>query len=134
MFVCTHNSARSVLAQAVWHSLSEIPSASAGTHPAERINPRATKAARRAGLTIVQSTPQAIEDVLETDDVIVSVCDSVNEELGDLTHPHFHWSIPDPARTDTDDAFAAALAAISARVTQLAPRIRGPRLTTRSTR
>ena len=134
LFVCTHNSARSVLAQAVWHTLSEIPSASAGTHPAERINPRATKAARRAGLTIVQSAPQAIEDVLQPDDVIVSVCDSVNEELGDLTHPHFHWSIPDPARTDTDEAFNAALDAISERVTQLAPRIRGPRSTTRSTR
>ena len=134
VFVCTHNSARSVLAQAVWHTLSEVPSASAGTHPAERINPRATKAARRAGLTIVQSAPQAIEHVLQPDDVIVSVCDSVNEELGDLTHPHFHWSIPDPARTDTDEAFTAALDAISARVTQLAPRIRGPRPTIRSTR
>jgi len=124
VFVCTHNSARSVLAQAVWHTRSEVPSASAGTHPAERINPRATKAARRAGLKIVQSAPQAIEDVLAPDDVIVSVCDSVNEELGDLAHPHFHWSIPDPARTDTDQAFTAALDAISERVTQLAPRIR----------
>ena len=134
VFVCTHNSARSVLAQAVWHTLSEVPSASAGTHPAERINPRATKAARRAGLTIMQSAPRAIEDVLEPEDVIVSVCDSVNEELGDLTHPHFHWSIPDPAPADTDEAFTAALAAISERVTQLAPRIRGTRPTTRSTR
>ena len=134
LFVCTHNSARSVLALAVWRTLSEVPSASAGTHPAERINARAAKAARRAGLTIVQSAPQAIEDVLQPDDVIVSVCDSVNEELGDLTHPHFHWSIPDPARTDTDEAFNAALAAISERVTQLAPCIRGPRPTTRSTR
>lgn len=134
VFVCTHNSARSVLAEAVWHTLSDVPSASAGTHPAPRINPRATKAARRAGLTIVPSAPQAIEDVLRPDDVVVSVCDSVNEELGDLTHPHFHWSIPDPARTDTDEAFTAALAQINERVTQLAPRIRSPRPTGRSNR
>jgi DNA-binding transcriptional ArsR family regulator len=95
VFVCTHNSARSVLAEAVWHTLSDVPSASAGTHPA---------------------------------------CDSVNEELGDLTHPHFHWSIPDPAHTDTDEAFTAALAQINERVTQLAPRIRSPRPTGRSNR
>ena len=71
--------------------------------------------------------------VLHPDDLIVSVCDTVNEELGDLPNPHVHWSIPDPARVDTDAAFTAALSDISARVEHLAPRVRYRRHTTRST-
>jgi DNA-binding transcriptional ArsR family regulator len=45
VFVCTHNSARSVLADALWRETSDIPSTSAGTHPADRFNPRTQKAA-----------------------------------------------------------------------------------------
>ncbi|WP_346927475.1 helix-turn-helix domain-containing protein, partial [uncultured Arthrobacter sp.] len=37
LFVCTRNSARSQLAAALWRQVSEIPSMSAGTHPADRI-------------------------------------------------------------------------------------------------
>jgi protein-tyrosine-phosphatase/DNA-binding HxlR family transcriptional regulator len=133
VFVCTHNSARSILAEALWRTVSDVPSASAGTHPAARINPRAVKAARRAGLTLDGTAPRSIEAVLRPDDLLVSVCDTVNEELGDLSNPHVHWSIPDPARVDTDAAFTAALSDISGRVEQLAPRIRYRRHTTRST-
>jgi hypothetical protein len=43
VFVCTHNSARSVLAERL-NAVSDVPSASAGTHPRAR-NPRATSAA-----------------------------------------------------------------------------------------
>lgn len=127
VFLCTHNSARSVLAEAAWHSLSPVPTASAGTRPARRVHPRARTAARRAGLTLLSTVPRAVEDVLRPDDVVVSVCDAVNEELAALTQPHFHWSIPDPAGVDTDEAFTSALADITRRVEGLAPRIRGAR-------
>ena len=40
LFVCTGNSARSHLAAAPWHQASGVPAASAGTHPAEQIDPR----------------------------------------------------------------------------------------------
>jgi protein-tyrosine-phosphatase/DNA-binding HxlR family transcriptional regulator len=123
VFVCTHNSARSVLAEALWRTVSDVPSASAGTHPADRVNPRAVKAARRAGLALDGAAPRSIEAVLLPDDLVVSVCDTVNEELGDLPNSHVHWSIPDPARVDTDAAFTAALSDISDRVEHLAPRI-----------
>jgi len=124
VFVCTHNSARSVLAEAAWRDVSDVPSASAGTHPAERVNPRALSAAERAGIAVTATVPQSIEDVLRPDDVVVSVCDAVNEDLGPLANPHFHWSIADPSPVDTDEAFTTALTDIRHRVADLAPRIR----------
>jgi hypothetical protein len=47
LFVCTANSARSHLAAALWRRASEIPAASAGTHPAAVIDPGAIAAAAR---------------------------------------------------------------------------------------
>lgn len=124
VFVCTHNSARSVLAEALWRSMSDVPSASAGTQPADRINPRARTAARRAGLMLQDAGPRRIEDVVRPDDVVVSVCDAVNEEIGSLPNTRVHWSVPDPSRVDTDASFTTAVADLSDRVSHLAPRIR----------
>lgn len=123
VFVCTHNSARSVLAEALWREVSDVPAASAGTHPAGRVNPRAVRAGRRVGLALKDALPLDIADVLRPDDLVVSVCDTVNEELVDLPNPHLHWSVPDPAAVDTDAAFNAALSDISDRVEHLAPRV-----------
>lgn len=121
VFVCTHNSARSILAEAAWRSVSTVPSASAGTHPAARINPRARSAARRANLRMNETAPRHIDDVLRADDLVVSVCDSVNEELGPLPNRHVHWSIPDPSSSNTDPAFDSALSQIEERITHLSP-------------
>ncbi len=133
VFVCTHNSARSVLAEALWREASDVPVASAGTHPAEQVNPRALKAGRRAGLAMEHSSPQSIDTVLRPDDLVVSVCDTVNEELEDLSNPHLHWSIPDPAAVGTDAAFTAALSDISERVEHLSARVHYRRHSARST-
>ena len=121
VFVCTHNSARSVLAEALWREISDVPTASAGTHPADRTNPRAVKAAQRYGLTLVHDLPQSIDEVLRPEDVVVSVCDSVNEELGPIANPHLHWSVPDPTRVGTDAAFDHAVDDLRDRVNHLAP-------------
>jgi protein-tyrosine-phosphatase/DNA-binding HxlR family transcriptional regulator len=124
VFVCTHNSARSVLAEALWRTVSDVPSASAGSQPAARVNPRAVTAARRARLPIASKRPESIEDVLRADDLIVSVCDAVNEELGPVPNPRIHWSVPDPSLVDTDLAFTEAVSDLRDRVTHLAPHIR----------
>ena len=123
VFVCTHNSARSVLAEALWREASDVPSASAGTHPAEQINPQARRAARRAGLDLDAAAPRSIDDVITVDDLLVSVCDSVNEELGPRPNPRLHWSVPDPSTAGTDAAFAAAVDDLRERVHHLAPRV-----------
>lgn len=124
VFVCTHNSARSVLAEALWRRASDVPTASAGTEPAARVHPRARAAARAAGLDLAAARPQLIDDVLRSDDLLVSVCDSVNEELGPRPNPRLHWSVPDPSRVDTPRAFAAAVGQLRERVDHLAPRVR----------
>jgi ArsR family transcriptional regulator, arsenate/arsenite/antimonite-responsive transcriptional repressor / arsenate reductase (thioredoxin) len=121
LFVCTRNSARSQLAAALWRQASTVPSASAGTHPADRIAPGAVDAARRHGLHLPDAAPQALDDVAGDADFVVTVCDNAHEELTGLAG--IHWSIPDPLRLGTKDAFDAAFADIASRVTDLAPRI-----------
>jgi protein-tyrosine-phosphatase/DNA-binding transcriptional ArsR family regulator len=119
LFVCTANSARSQLAAAQWQQVSNISAASAGTHPGPVVHPRAIATARRHGLDLAGHHPISLADVLRTDDLVVVVCDNAHEELAtDLSR--LHWSIPDPARVNTDTAFEDAYLAIRRRVQRLA--------------
>jgi protein-tyrosine-phosphatase len=121
VFVCTHNSARSQLAAALWATRSPIPATSAGTDPAPRVHPRAVRVARRHGLSLKPTRTAHVHDVLHGDDLVIAVCDYAHEHLPARPNRRLHWSIPDPARADTDDAFEAAYADIAARVDHLAP-------------
>jgi ArsR family transcriptional regulator, arsenate/arsenite/antimonite-responsive transcriptional repressor / arsenate reductase (thioredoxin) len=122
VFVCTANSARSQLAAALWRHASPVPAASAGTHPAQRIDPGAVAVAERHELALRRLRPRAIADVVATGDLVITVCDLAHEELGDRSE--LHWSIPDPARTGTPAAFDAAYDELDRRVSDLAPRLR----------
>ncbi len=119
LFVCTANSARSQLAAARWNAISPVPAASAGTHPAVRVHPRVTTTARRHGLRLGRAKPVGIEGVVRDGDLVVAVCDNVHEELGP-GQDRLHWSVPDPVRVDTDEAFETAYADIARRVERLA--------------
>ncbi len=121
VFVCTANSARSQLAAALWRRASGIPAASAGTHPAARIDPGAVAVARRHRVGLPSRRPSQLGDVLGQDDYIVTVCDSAHEELG--TYDGLHWSVPDPVRVGTDAAFETAFADLDQRVNDLAHRL-----------
>src|SRR6185369_12897463 len=57
VFVCTHNSARSQLAAALWNDTSPIPATSAGTHPAPAVHPGAIAAARRHQVPLTPVPP-----------------------------------------------------------------------------
>lgn len=121
VFVCTHNSARSQLAAALWARRSEVPAASAGTQPAARVHPRAVAAAKRHGLNLRGAGTFHLDDVLHPGDLIVAVCDNAHEDMpADLTG-RLHWSVPDPAPADTDEAFEAAYTDLAQRVDRLAP-------------
>lgn len=129
VFVCTHNSARSPLAAAAWSRISAVPAASAGTDPAPRVHPRAVRVARRHDLDLGQARTAGLAEVVQPGDLVVAVCDSAHEELAapgsGTSHPvpsagRLHWSVPDPARADTDAAFEAAYQQITARVGRLA--------------
>ena len=121
LFVCTRNSARSQLATALWQRVSEIPATSAGTHPADHVAEGAIDIARRHGIDLGNATPRQLGEIATNDDFIVTVCDNAHEELSSLDG--IHWSVPDPLRRNTKDAFEHAFLDISNRITDLAPRL-----------
>ncbi|MGM9472753.1 metalloregulator ArsR/SmtB family transcription factor [Pseudarthrobacter sp. YS3] len=121
LFVCTRNSARSQLAAALWRQVSDIPSASAGTHPADRIARGAIETARRHGLDLPDRPPSGLDLPALEDGLVVTVCDNAHEELagrGDV-----HWSVPDPLRLGTAQAFDAAFEDLAQRISGLVPRV-----------
>ncbi len=120
VFVCSANSARSQLAAALWSASSDVPVASAGTHPAERIADGAKAVARRRSLKLVSASPQGMPD-LSKRDFVIAVCDNAYEELG--TEISLHWSIADPVPVGTDSAFDEAYAELDRRITALTPRL-----------
>lgn len=123
VFVCTANSARSQLAEAIWRDSSAIPAASAGMHPGAVVNPGAVEAAARHGLRIDGGrSPQHISTVLADHDLVITVCDSAHEQLTGLDD--LHWSIPDPAPVGTPEAFDSAFALIAQRIRALSLRLK----------
>src|SRR5271169_2589266 len=121
LFVCTANSARSHLAAALWRRASTVPAASAGTHPAARIDPGTIAAARRHHLPLPRLRPRHISDVRHDGDLIITVCDLAHEELAETAA--VHWSIPDPVPAGDPGSFDAALTQLADRVGRLAPRL-----------
>ncbi len=123
VFVCTHNSARSQLAAALWTRRSTIPAASAGTEPARRVHPLAVAAARGHGLSLVRARTTHVDEVLRPDDLVVAVCDNAHEQL---EVDRLHWSVPDPARAGTGEAFDRAVTDLADRIDRLAPAVHTP--------
>lgn len=134
VFVCTHNSARSQLAAALWNDTSPVPATSAGTRPAAAVHPGAVAAARRHHVPLTPVPPRHVDDVLGRDrsraSLVITVCDAAHEEL--VTHAvafgpgegGLHWSVPDPARTGEDEAFDRVVTDLTDRITRVAPAVR----------
>jgi protein-tyrosine-phosphatase len=123
VFVCTHNSARSQLAAALWTRASKVPAASAGTEPAERVHPLAVAVARGRGLSLSRARTAHVADVLRPDDLVVAVCDNAHEQLGEQAAERLHWSVPNPTRSRSRDAFDRVLSDLADRVGRLAPAV-----------
>lgn len=121
VFVCSANSARSQLAAALWANSSDIPVASAGTHPADKVAEGTRAVAKRHSLTLFSSTPQRLTDIQDRDDFVIAVCDNAYEELGSSVS--LHWSIPDPVARGDDTAFDDAYTELHRRITTIAPRL-----------
>lgn len=121
LFICTANTARSQLAAAIWRRSSAIPATSAGTHPADRIDPGALAAAQRHKLRLPRRKPRHLEQVLQDHDLIITVCDNAHEELGGTDA--LHWSVPDPVPSGDPDDFDRTVADLAVRIDHLAPRL-----------
>lgn len=124
VFVCTHNSARSQLAAALWQDRVGGTVASAGTRPAVRVHPRAVKVAHRHGLHLDPTGTAHVDEVVRDDDLIIAVCDNAHEDMTGPLRPRLHWSVPDPVRVDTDEAFEAAYTDLADRISRIAPAVR----------
>jgi arsenate reductase (thioredoxin) len=99
MFVCVHNAGRSQMAAALLSHLAgdRIEVRSAGTEPADQINPFATAAMAELGIDITSATPKILtSDAVQTSDVVITM------GCGDAC-PYFpgvsyrDWKLPDPA-------------------------------------
>lgn len=120
LFVCTHNSARSQFAAALWQQRTSLPVESAGTEPAAAVHPGAVRAAAELGLDLAGAVPRGYDAVAAPPDLVVSVCDRARETGIPFDAPMLHWSIPDPVRAGTPDAFQVAFADIADRIERLA--------------
>lgn len=131
VFICTHNSARSQLAAALWGALSRVPARSAGTRPASRVHPGAVASAERCGLDLSMAEPRGLAAEELNGRLVVTVCDMAHEELSGLESSTqrslLHWSIPDPAEAATAESFDAALELLRERTARLAPHVVGSR-------
>jgi protein-tyrosine-phosphatase/DNA-binding transcriptional ArsR family regulator len=109
LFLCTGNSARSPMAEALAKALSggAIEVYSAGSQP-KPIHPNALRVMRDAyGLDLAHHAPKHFDRFAgQHFDWVISLCDRVREVCPDFPdHPEtIHWSIANPATGDTDDA------------------------------
>jgi arsenate reductase len=101
LFVCTHNSARSQMAEGMLRHLAGdcFEAFSAGTE-ATHVRPQAIEAMREVGVDISAQEPETLERYLgEPFDYVVTVCDDANEACPVFpgAKERLHWSLPDPS-------------------------------------
>jgi len=101
LFLCTHNSARSQMAEALLRRLGQgrFETASAGTE-ARGVNPLATRAMAELGIDLRGHTSKTLERFVgERWDYVITVCDSANESCPVFpgASARLHWSFDDPS-------------------------------------
>src|SRR5690606_6411781 len=105
LFVCVHNAGRSQMAAALLdhHARGRVRVRSAGSAPADRINPAAHEVMAEIGLDLTKQFPKPLtDDAVRAADVVVTM------GCGDAcpVYPgkrYLDWELPDPADRTTDD-------------------------------
>ncbi len=126
LVLCTGNSCRSILAEALFRELGgdRVAVSSAGSRPEGTVNPRTIQVLDEAGIGHAWARSKSMTEFLDQEfDHVLTVCDDAAEAC-----PVFpglavrtHWSIPDPARargTDGEirDVYRATLADLRVRI------------------
>src|SRR3954469_20117225 len=107
LFLCTGNSARSQIAEALCEQLSggAVRAVSAGSHP-KPLHPDAVRVLAQRGIDIAGRRSKHVSELAGTRfDHVISLCDRVREVCPEFPGgPELiHWSIPDPAREPGSD-------------------------------
>jgi protein-tyrosine-phosphatase/DNA-binding transcriptional ArsR family regulator len=107
LFLCSGNSARSQMAEALIEQMSAgaVTAESAGSHP-KSLHPNAVRVMRERGIDIRGNRTKHLDEFVDQEfDAVVTLCDRVREVCPEFPqHPRVtHWSIPDPARSGADD-------------------------------
>jgi protein-tyrosine-phosphatase/DNA-binding transcriptional ArsR family regulator len=107
LFLCTGNSARSQMAEALCEQLSggAVSALSAGSHP-KPLHPNAVRVMRERGIDLAGRRSKHLSELTGWRfDYVISLCDRVREVCPEFPGgPELiHWSIPDPAREPGSD-------------------------------
>jgi ArsR family transcriptional regulator, arsenate/arsenite/antimonite-responsive transcriptional repressor / arsenate reductase (thioredoxin) len=132
LFLCTGNSARSQIAEALAEQLSQgaVRAVSAGSHP-KPLHPNAVRVMRARGVDLAGRRSKHLSEFAGLRfDFVISLCDRVREVCPEFPGgPELvHWSVPDPAREPGSDeetlpAFERTTREISTRIGFLLDRL-----------
>ncbi len=128
LFLCTGNSCRSIIAEALLKSMapSGVTSQSAGSKPVGYVHPRALAALQKVGIATEGFHSKSWDNLPLQPDIIITLCaDAAGEAcpmyLGKVA-VRSHWGMPDPAKVHGEES--AIEAAFANTVTVLHKRIR----------
>lgn len=130
LVVCTGNSARSILGEALLrhHGGDRVRAFSAGTVP-KGVNPLTLRTLAEAGLPVDGYRSRPVTELAgERFDYVITVCDDARDACPVIPGAHrtLHWSLPDPAAaTGTEEerlvSFRLVLAALDERIRGFLP-------------
>lgn len=130
LFLCTGNSARSIMAEAIMNAKGKpmFAAYSAGSHPSGQVRPEALAQIKASGLSVDGFRSKSWDEFAKPDmppmHFVFTVCDNAAHEVCPvwLGHPiTAHWGVPDPASVvgaaeEIQAAFARAYAALDRRI------------------
>ena len=104
LFVCTHNSARSQMAEGLVNHIGgqSFQASSAGTEPTA-VHPLAVQVMAEQGIDISGQHAKAIDMLLGARfDYVITLCDDANEACPVFPNARhrLHWGLPDPTRDE----------------------------------